>query len=91
MLVDHLHNVDHLLAQLLAHFLPADLSLLLVGQVDNIDLDAPDLPGNTLIRERPAGLFFSGRTPVRFVPFHQYRCPWHPVKNNIDPEVNGCQ
>lgn len=51
-----LNNVDHLLAQLLAHFLPADLSLLLIGQVDNVDLDAPHFPGNTLVRKRPARL-----------------------------------
>lgn len=51
-----LNDIDHLLAQLLAHFLPADLPLLLVGQVDNVDLDAPHFPGNTLVRKRPARL-----------------------------------
>lgn len=54
--VDDFNNIDHLLAQFLAYFLPADLSLLLIGQVDNVDLDAPHFPGNTLVRKRPPRL-----------------------------------
>lgn len=56
MTVYYLNNVDHLLAQLLTHFLPADLSLLLIGQVNNANLDAPHFPGDTLVRKRPARL-----------------------------------
>lgn len=51
-----LDNINHLLAELLSNFLPADLSLLLIGQVDNIDFDAPHFPGNALVREGPARL-----------------------------------
>lgn len=51
-----LDDVDHLLAQLLAHLLPADLSLLLGGEVDDVDLDAPHLPRDALVGEGPAGL-----------------------------------
>lgn len=54
--VDDLHDVDDLLAEFLAHFLPADLTLLLVGQVHHVHLDGPHLPGDALVRERPARL-----------------------------------
>lgn len=47
--VYHLHNVYHLLAQLLPYFLPADLSLLLIGQVDDVNFDAPNFPGNAFV------------------------------------------
>lgn len=47
--VYHLHNVYHLIAQLLPDFLPTDLSLLLIGQVDHINFDAPNFPGNALV------------------------------------------
>lgn len=47
--VDHLHNVYHLLAQLLPDFLPTNLSLLLIGQVDDVHFDAPNFPGNALV------------------------------------------
>ena len=53
--VHHLHNVDDLLAQLLAHLLAADLPLLLVGQVHHVHLDGPQLPGDAFVREGPAG------------------------------------
>ena len=55
--VDDLNDVDHLLTKLLPHFLPTDLPLLLIGQVDNVHLYAPHLPGNALVRKWPAGLF----------------------------------
>lgn len=54
--VYHLHHVDHLLAQLLPNLLPADLPLLLVGQVDDVHFDAPHFPGNAFVREGPARL-----------------------------------
>lgn len=54
--IDDLDNVDHFVTEFFSHFLSADLPLLLVRQVDDVDSDAPHLPGNTLVRERPAGL-----------------------------------
>lgn len=54
--VYHFHHIYHLLAQLFSYFLPADLSLLLIGQVDDINFDAPNFPGNAFVWERPTGL-----------------------------------
>lgn len=55
MAMHHLHHVDDLLAQLLADLFPADLSLLLVRQTDNVHLEVPNFPGDTLVRKRPPG------------------------------------
>lgn len=54
--VNHLHDVDDFLAELLADFLSADLPLLFVGQVHHVHLDAPDLPRDAFIRKGPAWL-----------------------------------
>lgn len=38
MAIDYLNNINDLLAQLLPNFFPADLSLLLISQADNVHL-----------------------------------------------------
>lgn len=56
MTVNHLHDVDDFLAELFANFFPADLTLLFVGQVHHVHLDAPDLPRDAFIGKGPAWL-----------------------------------
>ena len=53
----YLGNVHHFVGEHFSDFFLPVLSVMFVGEVDQVDADGPDLPGDVFRSERPPALF----------------------------------